>query len=281
MLEPSGDQSRRKHVAVKARGQDPGGAARRGNDGELLTRIVDQPFRPTLHIGDVLAVRTPGWRSAAPAGIHVRPVERGHLARGGARCSSDHINVVVVGSIKVARPLAHERQGLAIGRPGGGELVVVPRSKNLGLTGGQIEQVKVAPTPIEIARLVFFELKSIDDDRLGRVMAAGIAGGGVRIWITGDECQSFAVGRPGKFGHPSGKIGDTLRLPATAVQQPDLRRIVGVLPAGQEGEITIISGSSGECPRPPCWWSGERCGARPSWSSRDLDWLYPWRCPAS
>src|SRR5439155_6132263 len=117
------------------------------------------------------AVGTPRL-AALRVGIVVRARERGALPWRGAppapsstRCGVDHVQVPIAIAVEVGTPLAHECEGLAVGRPGGQELVVVPRRQRRRLPRLHVEYVQVPALLAEVAALVLLELEPVDHDR--------------------------------------------------------------------------------------------------------------------
>ena len=105
---------------------------------------------------------------------------------------------------------------------------------------------------VEIPRLVFLELEPIDHDRLGGPLQ-GIALDR-RSQDPGPStirARRFAVRRPGVIRDAARQIGDPLGLATGAIEQPELIGFVGIVPAGEKGEIVPVRAPSRRVLTPP------------------------------
>src|SRR5256886_17444698 len=99
--------------------------------------------------------------------IVVRALERRELMRRRASPGRGvhHVQVPIAVAIGVGTPLAHEDERLAVGRPGGQELVVVPRRQHGRLPRLHVQDVEVPPLLAEGSALVLLELEPVDHNR--------------------------------------------------------------------------------------------------------------------
>src|SRR5206468_9564254 len=67
------------------------------------------------------------------------------------------------------------------------------------------------------------------------------------IGVAHDQDQPLAVGAPGVVVDPAFDLGHLLRLPARAVEEPELGRLVVVLapPGGEEREVAAVRAPAG------------------------------------
>ncbi len=179
-----------------------------------------------MEVGDGAAVGAPR-RATLGIGIVVRALEGGELPGRDAcpRRDVDRVQVPIAVAIEVGAPLAHECEGLAVGRPGRQELVVVPRRQHRGLSRLHVEDVEVPPLLAEVALLVLLELEPVDHDRRRRL---GLG----RVRVRQDQRDPFAIGCPHVVVHVARERGHLAPFAAQAVEQPQLG--VLVLPAREE-----------------------------------------------
>src|SRR3989454_10705625 len=132
----------------------------------FLNGVVDELERAALEVRDRPAVGAPR-RSALCVGIVVRALERRELAWRGASPGRGvhHVQVPLAVAIGVGTPLAYEDEGLAVGRPGGQELVVISRRQHGRLPRLHVQDVEVPPLLAEGSALVLLEPEPVDRNR--------------------------------------------------------------------------------------------------------------------
>ena len=130
-----------------------------------------------------------------------------------------HVQVPIAVAIGVGTPLAHEDERLAVGRPGGQELVVVPRRQHGRLPRLHVQDVEVPPLLAEVSALVLLELEPVDHNRRW-----GLGLG--RVGVLHDQCDPLPVGCPHVVIHIALQGGGLAPLAALAVEQPELGVLV-------------------------------------------------------
>ena len=232
-----GRPARMREAAVD-RCRNPRLAAGHVDHGQLPWRVVDPLVLAALQVGDARAVGAPS-RIAFPVRIEVGARERGQLPLPGAGLRRDQVDVVVQVTIGICAALGHVGDGLAVGRPGRQLFVVCARGQQLGLAAGDVEQVEVLASRIEIAGAIFLELVAFGDDRRRVLWLLRI---GRKLGVDRDHGQLFRIGRPDEILDAVGEIGQAPRFAAVGRHQPDLgrrvvARLVGVRRAiRQEGD---------------------------------------------
>ena len=148
--------------AVEGEGEDFGGAAGGGRDGEMVGGIVEEFRVEHGDVGDGLAV-------GGPCGRHVDAGICGDLGEVGAfvwvvDVGWNNPDVRVVVGIGVAgRAVAGEGEEFAVGRPGGFGVVEVTAGDLGQRFFGDVEDVEMGAAAVEVADFVDFKLEAVDD----------------------------------------------------------------------------------------------------------------------
>ena len=158
---PVSRELRVEHVAVEFPGENRGLAAGGGSYREVVGGVDIGGGVGGAPVGDQGAVGRKGRR-------FVRSRIGGHLDEGltlvgVVRVHDPDVGVVV--AVGIARPVAGEGDRIAVRRPHGLGVVIVPR-RDLGQAFRlQIENKEVGPAAVEIADVVLLELAAGDDPR--------------------------------------------------------------------------------------------------------------------
>ena len=198
--------------------------------------------RAASDVRDQLPVRTPR-RAAAEIRITVGALKGGQLPFGCPRARSDGVEVPVLGPIGIGAPLGHEGNRIAVGGPGGQQVVVIAGRERLTTAGTEIQHLEMLAAVIEIALLVLLELEPIEHDgtrALGRRARTGVRRNAIGVGILHHQRQPLPVRSPCVILDAAGKSGHPLGLTAAAIQQPELLGVVRIVPVGEEREPPAV-----------------------------------------
>jgi hypothetical protein len=149
--------------------------------------------------------------------------------------------------------IASEGQRLPVWRPGRIAVLKVSGSDLSRGFGGNVENVEMGASAVEIANRVALELQTVDDVGRRRLEFGWHASGRLLLVFCGfkilglgvaeKQYETGAVGRPLKVIHTLSGVGQAEGFPATAVKEPHL--VLASIAGREEGEVFAVGTPTG------------------------------------